>query len=203
MRSRSYGAIRSTVPMIITIVAGGYGMLLTEGALSLWIIPIAIGVFSYLFLELLFLSLYFSARYPVNGISHVNLATVPLIFWLVSFTSVGLTVFINGSRLIPIAALGAVSLILFYTISHPEASPADRRRWALLGMWIGIHIGIMGVVLPLTLPVHACLAAICGAFALRVRRYTSLPMIPVKIRVTEMIGFSIFFVAILATASWI
>lgn len=202
-RHKTTEDLRVILPCLIYLVVSGYGLMLAEGFLALWAIPLIAGFATFIFLELVFLSVFFPARYPVNGLSHVNLSLVPLALWLASFTSVGLTIFMNASRLIPIAVMTGVSLLLFYATSHAESGASVRGRWAGVGAWIGWHIGLLAAVLPLNMIVHGTIAALVGGYALRVRRYGFFPTIPRRLIVTEAIGFLTFFIAVLATSKWV
>lgn len=195
--------IRSLIPALVAIVTSGYGLLLTEGVISGWLIPVFVGLTTYAVLELQFLHAYTPARYPANGISHVNLFLVPCLFWMGSFTSVGMTVFVSTSRLIPILVMGGMGLVLFYATSHAESTLSERWRWTWIGMWIGILIGILNIVLPLQLFIHGAISAIMSGAVLRARRYGIQPPIPDKMIAMEFIGVLVLLVAISATARWL
>jgi hypothetical protein len=207
LRKRGRGMVRRggrlIVPSVLTLAVCGYALLLAEGVLAHWVIPLFAAALTFAGLELFFLSTFVSARYPVNGLSHLNLSLVPAAFWLTAFTSVGITVFINGSRLIPVCTMTLVAFAMFYWTSHPEAGPVLRRRWALLGAWLGFQLGLVGAVLPVDLLVHGTLAALCGAFAVRVRRYGIVPPLPRKLIIAESLVFVVFLAAVLATARWV
>ena len=202
-RRGSADDVRLMIPSFTALLVSAYALLLAEGALALWIIPLFAGGVSFVSLELLFLSTFVSARYPVNGLSHVNLTIVPLALWLTAFTSVGLTVFVNSSRLVPILAMCVVTFLLFYATSHAEAGHVSRRRWAWLGAWLGLHLGVFGAVLPVNMVLHGTLAAVAGSFALRARRYSIQPQIPKKVMVFESLMALALITVILATAQWV
>lgn len=191
------------LPSCIALIACGYGLLLTEGVLATWIIPIFAGLLSIIVLELLFLSSFLPARYPANGLSYANLALVPPTLWLLSFTSVGLTVFINASRVVPVAVLAFACFLLFYATSHVEASSSSRIRWGMIGLWVGFQVGILGAVLPVNLIVHGTISVLCVSFALRVRRYGHAPVIRRSAIVTESIGVFLFLVLVLVSSRWV
>jgi hypothetical protein len=195
--------IRTLIPAFTAIVISGYGLLLTEGILLHWVIPLFAGFVTYAILELQFLHAYVPTRYPSNGISHVNLLLVPCLFWISAYTSVGITVFVNVSRFIPILIMAVMGLILFYSTSHAEAPLSERWRWTWIGAWIGAQIGILGVVLPLDLFMHGAISALCGGYVLRVRRYGIQPPIPAKIMLVEGISVAILLIAICATTRWL
>lgn len=191
------------LPSCIALIACGYGLLLTEGSLATLVIPIFAGLLSVIVLELLFLSSFLPARYPANGLSYANLALVPPTLWLLSFTSVGLTVFINASRLVPILVLGFACFLLFYATSHAEANASSRMRWGVIGSWVGLQVGMLGAILPVNLIVHGAISALCVSFALRVRRYEHAPVIRRSAIVTESVAICLFLALVLATSRWV
>lgn len=195
--------IRTLIPAFIAILISGYGSLLTEGIILSWIIPVFVGVVTYAILELQFLHAYTPARYPANGISHINLFLVPCLFWMAAYTSVGVTIFVNASRAVPVLVMGALGLVIFYATSHAESTLSQRWRWAWIGMWIGLQIGLLEVVLPLNLFIHAAIAALCSGYVLRARRYGIQPPIPEKMIVTEFLIMLAFLVGICATTRWL
>lgn len=194
--------IRTLIPACMAIVVSGYGLLLIEGFLLWYAVPLFVGMTTYLVLELQFLHAYVPARYPANGISHVNLVLVPCLFWLTMYTSVGVTIFVNVSNSIPVISMSVIGLLLFYATSYAEATMLQRWRWAWIGMWIGCQIGLLGVVLPLNLFIQGALAALCGGFALRVRRYGIQPPVPFRLMMLESVGFFGLLILICATARW-
>ena len=202
-RRRGSDDVRLMIPSFLALLVAGYGLLLAEHALALWIIPLVAGGISFVSLELLFLSTFVSARYPVNGLSHLNLTIVPLVLWLTAFTSVGLTVFLNMSRLVPLSAMTVVMFLLFYATSHAEAGRSARWRWAWLGAWLGVHVGILCAVLPVNLAMHGVIAALIGSFAIRVRRYGMMPPIPRRLILVESMMALIMLVAVCVTAQWV
>lgn len=202
-RGRGMSDLRLAIPSVITIAVLGYALLLAEGVYALWIIPIVAGVLTLVCLELLFLSTFVSAWYPVNGLSHVNLALVPVTFWLTAFTSVGLTVFVNSSRIVPIVTMSVIGFAMFYWTTPAEAGPILRRRWSLIGLWIGFQLGIVGAVLPVNLAIHGAIAALIGAFVVRTRRYGFAPPIHRHAIVLETAMFIVFLAVVLMTARWV
>ncbi len=201
-RHRHVGDARPLVPGIIAVASAAFGLVLAEGALAAWVIPVFAGGTVLLACELLFLSLYAPARYPVNGLSHVNLVLVPIALWFATYASLGLTIFVDAARAIPIAVIGAVSLALFSATSHAEASPATRRRWTLIGGWVGIQTGMLVVALPLDLIASSTFVALTLAYVLRTRRYGIPPAVPTRQIVSEALAFAALLLIVLATARW-
>jgi hypothetical protein len=191
------------VPGVLVMIACGYGMLLAEGWVAFWGIPLFAGIVSWLVLELLFLLTYLPTRYPVNALSHVNLALVPVTLWFAQSTSVGLLVFVHASPLIPLVVMPCVTALLFWSTVHVEANPEHRSRWALLGMWIGVQFGVLGLLLPFPISVHGAMAALLGAVAVRARRYGFMPRVPRSLMWSEVLGVFVLLAALLATGRWV
>jgi hypothetical protein len=201
-RHRHVGDARPLVPGILMAVSAAFGLVLAEGAIAGVLIPLFVGGSAFLMLELLFLSLYAPARYPVNGLSHVNLVLVPVSLWLVTYASLGLVIFVNATRLIPIAALGAVSYAFFAATSHAESNSQARFRWSMIGAWLGIQEGILVVFLPLDLVASSTFVALASAYVLRTRRYGIPPSVPRRQIAAEAMTFLLLLAAILTTARW-
>jgi hypothetical protein len=195
--------IRALIPAGVVILFSGYGLLLVEGNFSTWVIPLFVGLVTYAILELQFLHAYVPARYPANSLSHLNLFLVPCAYWMAAYTSVGLMVFINITRLIAPVIMGSLGLVMFYATSHAEAPSNIRWRWAWIGMWVGVQLGILQAILPLTLHVHAAISAICGGYVLRTRRYGIQPPVPTKTIIVESVAVLCLLVAIVITARWL
>lgn len=195
--------IRSLIPSLIALVALGAGLLLTEGVIAQWLIPVFAGLVLYAVFELRFLHAFIPARYPVNGISHVNLFLVPFVFWIAGYTSVGLVVFMLANKWIPVGVMTFLGCVLFYSTSHAEASVVQRWRWTWLGAWIGFQIGLLEIFLPLNLFVHAAIAALCAGYALRVRRYGIQPPISDRLMMMESIGAMVLLGVLIFTSRWL
>lgn len=187
----------------LALTAGAYALLLAEGNFALWIIPVFCGGVAYVTLELLFLLTFLPTRYPVNGLSHVNLALVPVTFWFVHYTSVGLTMFIHTSFVLPVLALAVTGALLFWCTAHVESSASHRRRWSAIGGWLGAHLGLLGALLPVNVALHGGYAALLGTFALRTRRYGITPSVPHGTMWAETMGIVLLLIVMLATARWV
>lgn len=191
------------LPSAVMLLALAFGLLLSEGEIGRTVMPIVGGVVSFVALELLFLLAFLPTRYPVNGLSHLNLVLVPAALWLIAYAAVGLTMFIHASRAIPVVALAAAGAVLFWSTSHVEAAPNHRRRWGAIGAWLGAHLGLLGAFLPVAIMVHGGIAALLGAFALRVRRYGIAPRVARPLMIAEVMGMALLLGAILGTARWV
>ena len=192
---------RMGVPTIF-LLTGGYALLLAEGALALWVIPLVAGGAAFMGLELLFLHVFLPARYPVNGLSHFNFALVPLTFWCVQYASVGLMMFVHAPRWLPAFALGVVGATLFWATAHAEAAAEARVRWTVLGAVLGVHVGLVGALLPLEITLQGVIAAVLGAFVLRTRRYGISPRLPRKLVWMESAAVCVLLCTALVTGRW-
>lgn len=191
------------LPSVLALAAMTYGLLLAEGWLARFAIPFGGALVSYVALELLFLLTFLPARYPTNGLSHFNLSLVPGILFLAQNTSVGLTMFVHESRVIPILVLAGAAAALFWSTAHVEANAAHRRRWSAIGAWLGAHVGLLGAFLPVQVSLHGACAALLGTLALRARRYGISPLLPRSLVLAEVLGGGIFLAAMLGTARWV
>lgn len=202
---RHQGAVlvQRSIPSLLAVSAAAFAMLLAEGVFAQVALPVFVGLASFLCLELMFLSVYLPSRYPVNGLSHLNLSLVPVTLWLLAFTSVGLTVFLNMTRILPVAVMTAAVSVMFWSTSHVESAPVEQRRWMMLGAWIGFQVGLLCAVLPFGLMLHGTVAAVTVSLALRSRRYLIAPAIPKKIIVLEGASVALFLILILSTAAWV
>lgn len=197
------GLVARLLPPTLAIIVAAFGLLLFEGSIARWGVPIFVGGVSVIALELLFLLAFLPTRYPVNGLSRLNLCLVPIVLWLANDASVGLTMFIHASRLIPIVVLSVIGALLFWATAHLEDAPEHRKRWSLLGGWLGAHIGLLGAFLPLQVSVHGSYAALLATLALRSRRYGMMPRLPRGLVWGEIGGVLLLLIAVFATARWV
>ena len=87
--------LERALPPFLSFVAVAAGIVLTETTWELWLVACILAALSYLVLELLFLSAYNPSRYPVNALSHVNLALVPIGGFFLAASLNALFVFLN------------------------------------------------------------------------------------------------------------
>lgn len=153
-------------------------------------------------LEMLFYFLFDPKRYPVNALSHMALASVPLTAYALAAGLSGLRVFVNLPAWIPCLLLGAYGLAAYWTTEHPVADVASRRRWRIMGVIIGLQVALFGLLLPLEVWTQGLLAAFLFAVPLRIRRYAFPPAPALRIAIFEAVFVSLFFGALLLTARW-
>ena len=164
------------LPTFILLVALAFGLLLAEGALAHWVIIIIGSLASFLSLELLFLLSFMPSRYPVNSLSHVNIAYVTFIVWYTAATSVGLMAFLHSPKWLFVSLFVGLSLILFRTTGHPGATREQNRIWMLVGALAGLHVGLLNSALPLSMAAQGTLSMVVLCGILRMRRYLYHPL---------------------------
>jgi hypothetical protein len=196
-------AVEKTLPSFLTLMAIAFWVLLIETSIERLIILLLFVGIPYLVLELLFLLMYAPARYPVNGLSRVNIAFVPLTAFFLAATFDGLLVFLRLPWWVPVAVFTLVGGLLFLFTAHPTANRPHRWRWAVLGGIIGLHIGILELLLPVSMLVHGALGAFLLAFPLRLRRYAYQPVPSRRLAWSEGLLACLFFVGLLVVSRWI
>jgi hypothetical protein len=198
---------KMTMP-VIAFAALGLACLLIEdelGQILFTLLGIGIPLLS---LELLFLYAFQPTRYPVNAISRLNLALVPLTGYFLGVGLMGLQVFLTDPAWVHIAdpvTLGifaALGSVLALITCHPTSDRAHKARWASFGALLGLQIGILCIILPVALPVIGCVAALGLAAPLRARRYSHDPKPPVRLAWAEGTMAFVFFVTILLVSRW-
>lgn len=174
---------------------------------SLWrqALSIFVALASYMALELLFLHLHYSSRYPVNGLTHLQLGLVPLTNALLAWGVVGVRVFAKPfappAWSIPLV-FAMINALAFAVTSHPDASTFSRRGWIVFAAFTGIGIGLLLLFLPLAMPAQAFLAALLVALPLRLRRYGFHPRVSRATAYFEAgVAFLVFF-GILLFSRW-
>jgi hypothetical protein len=202
-RVRIVDALEKTVPTFVLLASLAFALLLIEGTVALWIVIGIAAIASFASLELLFLHAWDPAAYPVNGLSHVNIAMVPIAVWYAVSTSVGLRIFLQTSIWWHLALLTALGAVLFRTTAHPGATADQRRTWTLLGALAGLQIGVIGLQLPIGMQMQGIVAALLFCGVLRARRYVHDPKPSRTFAFAEAgLAVAVFTVA-LATAKWL
>ena len=195
--------ISKMLPAFILLVVLAFSLLLVEGRLAAWLIILIATAASFISLELLFLLIYNPSRYPVNGISRVHIAYVPIAVWYAAATSSGLLVFLHTERQWHVVSMVVLGAILFRTTGHAAASQHEKGIWTMMGAIVGAHVGLLGLLLPMSMPVQGVVAALILSSALRVRRYIYEPRPSPRQAWVEAVGVFVAFVAVLSSAKWL
>ncbi|MBU1348914.1 hypothetical protein KJ781_02500 [Patescibacteria group bacterium] len=202
-RVRFVDMLEKMTPTSILILALGFAMLLAEGSGSKIAIVVLAGFTAFVSLELLFLLAFNPTRYPVHGLSRVNIAYVPIAIWYVACTSAGMLIFLHMDRLWHILIMVLLGTILFRTTGHPQASWKENATWSAVGALVGGHVGLLGIMLPVSMPVQGFVAAFLLSAALRVRRYRYDPKPSVRQGWIEAVAGAVALVAVLTTGKWL
>ncbi|MCI0479017.1 hypothetical protein L0Y59_00525 [Candidatus Uhrbacteria bacterium] len=202
-RVRFFDMLEKMTPTFILLIALAFALLLAEGEGAKAAIVVLATLAPFVSLELLFLLAFNPARYPVHALSRVNIAYVPLAIWYAASTSVGMIVFLHADRLWHVFLMVALGAILFRTTGHPQASWKENATWSGVGALVGGHVGLLGIMLPVSMPVHGFLAAFLLSAALRVRRYRYDPKPSHRQAWIEGIAAAVAFVAVLSTGKWL
>ncbi|MFZ2804327.1 MAG: hypothetical protein WA001_03815 [Patescibacteria group bacterium] len=195
--------LEKMAPTFLLMAALAFGLLLVEGSAAFWIIVTLAAVSSFVSLELLFLLAFHPSAYPVNALSRVNIAYVPLIIWYAVSTSSGLMVFLHIDRTLPVLMCGVLGALLFRTTGHPGATRRQNATWTVLGGLIGLEIGMLGLLLPLSIEMQGLVATILFCAALRVRRYLYEPKPSRRVAWIEASAALVLFIGSLISAKWL
>ncbi len=190
-------------PTFVLLLSLAFGLLLVEGALALGVLIAIAALATLISLELLFLFAYDPAAYPVNGISRVNLAYVPLAIWYAVRTSAGLLVFLHAPRSWHLVVTTILGAVLFRTTNHPGATRRQNAAWTLIGVLAGLEIGWIGTLLPVGMGIQGAIAALLLTGALRVRRYLYEPKPSRRMAWSEGVGGLLLFALTIGTAKWL
>lgn len=202
-RVRLADAVSRMAPSFILLGSLAFALLLVESRWAVWIaIALAVGT-CLISLELLFLLAYDPARYPVNGLSRVNIAYVPIAVWYAAATSSGLIVFLHAERSWHVIFMTLLGAVLFHTTDHQDSTLHGRAVWTSLGALVGAHVGLLGILLPLNMPTQGIIASVLLSAALRVRRYLYDPKPSMRQAWFEVVGVFAAFVMALTSAKWL
>ncbi len=196
------GFLERIVPPFALLFAIGVGFLMIEDPLQRLFFSCVAVLAVTISLEMIFYFLFNSKHYPVNALSHMALASVPLTAYALTAGLAGLTVFVHLPRWIPFLLLGLYGLAAYWTTEHPVADRANRRRWRVIGVVIGLQVALFGLLLPLEVWTQGLVAALLFAAPLRIRRYAFPPAPSTRTAMVEAVCVAIFFSAVLLTARW-
>lgn len=191
------------LPSFVLLGTLAFALLLSEGIYAISLIIALASIASFVSLELLFLFIYHPSRYPVSGISRVNIAYVPISVWYVAATSNGLLVFLHMEKIWHVFIMLALGAVLFRTTGHEGASAPEKTLWTFLGALIGAQVGLLGVILPVSMQVQGIIAAFLLCASLRARRYLYDPKPSLKQAWIEGMSATVAFVVVLSTAKWL
>ncbi len=204
-RSDRWVMLWNALPMVCFFLAATVCAVMLEESFWRHALSVFTGLTSYMALELLFLHLFHSSRYPVNGLTHLQLGLIPLTNALLAWGLVGVRVFAKAiappAWSVPLV-FACVNALAFAVTSHPDASPYARRIWILFAAFSGFSIGLLLLFLPLAMPAQAFIAALLIALPLRLRRYGFRPALGLSTALLEGGLALIAFLAVLLLSRW-
>lgn len=190
-------------PPVLAFMAFAFGFLLLEKPHERFLLSLGLAGSVWLTLELFYLLSRARARYPVNGLSRVEMALAPVSVFFIAMSLHGLRVFLRLPFWVPAVVFACYTALWFSVTSHPTADRGARVRWAALGSLVGLHIGFVVWMLPVAHAVSGALAAILFSVPLRIRRYAYAP-VPSKKHAYAESGLAwVFFLALIFTSRWI
>ena len=195
-------AVHLFLPTVVVIVATGLGMLLAEQPYERVVLTLILSGIPAFALELYYLANYDPTKYPVNGLSRLNIALVPVIAFLGAIALYGMQVFLRLNSWYSLLSFPLAAAALYFVTSHPTAEQPHRLRWSMVGAIAGLHAAILVLLLPVSLAVHGAIAVTMIAAPLRVRRYAHSPAPSRRVAYTEGISSIVLFLAILLTSRW-
>jgi hypothetical protein len=202
-RVRFMDMLEKMTPSFVLLASLAFGLLLAETNIAYGVIVILAIITTLVSLELLFALAFNPSRYPVNALSRVNIGYVPLAIWYTAATSSGLLIFLHVNKIWHPILMVALGTILFRTTGHPGATTQQNAIWTALGALIGLHVGLLGLFLPVAMPVQGFIATIVLCSALRVRRYMYDPKPSARLAWVETSSSLVAIIAVLSTAKWL
>lgn len=195
----------NALPFAVFFLSTAVMALMLEGAFWRHALSIFVSLVMYMSLELLFLHLYHSSRYPVNGLTHLALGLIPVTNAFFAWGVVGIQAF--QKPLAPPAwsvpfVFAFINALAFAVTTHPDATTHKRRVWILFAAVAGAGIGCLLLFLPLAMPAQAFLAALLIALPLRLRRYEFRPHISFSAALMEAVIAGLAFFALLLLSEW-
>jgi hypothetical protein len=193
---------KMTAPLVL-LVSLAFALLLAETMAAQIVIIALAATVCFLSLELLFFLVFNPARYPVNALSRLNLACVPLAAWYAASTFNGLLSFLQVEKLYLVAGMVALGAILFCTTGHAGAERKHNLVWTMVGAMAGAHAGLLGIWLPVSMPVQGAVAAFILSAVLRARRFSHDPKPSPRQAWIEGTIAAALLVVLLGTAKWL
>jgi hypothetical protein len=194
--------VSKMVPGVIVLFSMGFAFLLVEAPESRVALSLLMAGSAGVSLEMLWLLVFDPARYPVHGLSRLNVAFMPLAAFFTCLGLTGLGYFIRTPEWITpltMATLGALAFVLTSPHTHGRT---HRARWGILGAAIGLQVGILALILPVSIVVQGSLAAILIAIPLRIRRYST-GAIPRRVTAwSEGVSVTVLFLTVLLVSRW-
>ncbi len=189
-------------PAVLTAVTAIFAFLMAQDSVQRLGLTLTLVALSWVVLELFFYYAYDPKRYPVNALSHVNLALAPLIVFYATCGLGGVQLFLQTPWWLTLGLFLILGVLLFSLTEHPVADPVHRIRWRFLGMWLGVQVSLLVIFLPVSVSVRGALIALLFFIPLRIRRYTYAPHPPKQFAWIEGSAACVFFLSLLLISQW-
>jgi hypothetical protein len=190
-------------PVLLFFVAWVVGHLFVESPLGHMLMSAVGGLIVYVVLELFFLLTHEPSRYPVNGLSHINLALIPFGAFFLAHGLSAMVAFLSTPWIVSLLSFAVFTALGYVCTAHPTADATHRWQWAGIGAWVGIMAAIILQWLPLPVEFLAAFATLWIAIPLRARRYSYQPRPSTKQLITELVVAGLLFISLLFLRSWV
>ncbi|MCE9586598.1 hypothetical protein K8R04_04795 [Candidatus Uhrbacteria bacterium] len=194
--------VSKMAPGVVVLFSMGFAFLMVETPESRLAVSILFSGSAAVSLEMLWMLVFDPARYPVHGLSRLNIAFMPLAAFFTCLGLTGLGYFIRTPEWITPAAMSALGALAFFLTSHHSHNDAHRNRWTILGAAIGLQAGILAIILPVSIVVQGAFAAFLFAIPLRIRRYSTGTTRRYVAAWGEGIGVTVLFLTVLLVSRW-
>lgn len=191
-----------SAPSLLLLIAASLVILVIESPASKTALTILIAGTPLLTLELLFLLAVDPGRYPVHGLSRLNVALVPVTTFMLAAALSGLRIYLQFDSFSIMAIFALFGAAVFALTSHHASSHEQDRRWAAIGVLVGFHAGFLVQLLPMALPAQGLIAALIISIPLRMRRYAFQPVPARHVAMAEGAGAAVMFAAVLLLSRW-
>ena len=178
-----------------------FAVMVEDGSLRS-LTTVGFALLAFLHTTLLFLLLYDPTRYPVNALSHLSVALIPLANALLAWGMVGLFNFAQMSGWLTLLLFFAMNFALFAVTNHPDAVKGQVVRWSVFGGIWGVFVGGLAILLPLGMEAQAALAALLIVIPLRTRRYAYTPRPSARQAWMEALSTVVLLFSVLLLSRW-
>lgn len=189
-------------PPLLAWISTALAMLVVEDPAARTVLTAILTGIPLIVLELLFLLAIDPGRYPVHGLSRLNVALMPLSAFLLAASLDGLRIYLQLNGWIMVALFAGFGALAFALTSHHASSHEQDIRWTMLGALAGLQAGLLVYLLPISLSAAGLIAALIIAAPLRMRRYAFQPVPGRRMAVAESAGASVLLAAILLLSRW-
>ncbi len=194
--------VTKMIPPLLLWTSAALAMLVVEDQAARIVLTVVLVGTPLLVLELLFLLAVDPGRYPVHGLSRLNVALTPVTAFLLAAALDGLRIYLQLDGWVVIGLCSGFGALAFALTSHHASTCGQGARWVLLGLIAGLYAGLLVYLLPVSLSAAGCIAALITAVPLRMRRYAFQPYPGRRLALFEASGASLILAGILLLSRW-